>query len=103
MWGNWFCAPIIFKNPLKTGFSIRNILLQYAFNVYNIIIKVNDIQTLLLLYFYDYYQKTQSIIKTLRVLKWVNRKKTVFPQNKNETRRFERNYFLFKARFWYGS
>ena len=24
--GNWFWAPIIFKNPLKLGFSIRNIL-----------------------------------------------------------------------------
>ena len=23
--GNWFCTTIIFKNPLKTGFSIRNI------------------------------------------------------------------------------
>ena len=22
---NWFCAPIIFENPLKTGFSIRDI------------------------------------------------------------------------------
>ena len=22
---NWFCAPIIFKNTLKTGFSIRDI------------------------------------------------------------------------------
>ena len=27
---NWFCAPIIFKNPLKTSFSIRNILLQFV-------------------------------------------------------------------------
>ena len=25
--GNWFCTLIIFKNPLKIGFSIKNILL----------------------------------------------------------------------------
>ena len=25
--GNWFYTPIIFKNPLKTDFSIKNILL----------------------------------------------------------------------------
>jgi len=26
---NKICTPIIFKNPLKPGFSIRNILLQF--------------------------------------------------------------------------
>ena len=30
MIGNWFCAPIIFKNPLKSDFSIRNFLLQFG-------------------------------------------------------------------------
>ena len=29
-----FCAPIVFKNLLKTGFSIRNILLQFVSGVY---------------------------------------------------------------------
>ena len=24
---DWFCTQIIFKNPLRTGFSIRNILI----------------------------------------------------------------------------
>ena len=28
--GNWFCTPIIFKNPMKTSFSIRNILFLYT-------------------------------------------------------------------------
>ena len=25
--GDWFCTPIIFKYALKTGFSIRNLLI----------------------------------------------------------------------------
>ena len=31
--GNWFHEPIIFKNPSKTGFSIRNIISQFASKV----------------------------------------------------------------------
>ena len=30
--GNEICTQIIFKNSLKTGFSIRNILLQFGCN-----------------------------------------------------------------------
>ena len=37
-WFNLFCTPIIFKNPLKTGFSIRYILilLQFVLNVFGL-------------------------------------------------------------------
>ena len=34
MIGNWFCELIIFKNMLKPGFSIRNILLQFLSGVF---------------------------------------------------------------------
>ena len=34
--GNGFFAPIIFKNPLKPGFSIRNILLQLVSGVFGL-------------------------------------------------------------------
>ena len=33
--GNWVCAPIIFKNSLKPGFLIRNLLLQFVFGLQN--------------------------------------------------------------------
>ena len=33
---NLFCAPIIFKNTLKTGFSIRNILIQFVSGVFGL-------------------------------------------------------------------
>ena len=34
--GNCFCAPLNFKNPLKTGFSIRNIHLQFVLGVFGL-------------------------------------------------------------------
>ena len=34
--GNGFFAPIIVKNPLKTGFSIKNILLQFISGVFGL-------------------------------------------------------------------
>ena len=29
--GDWFCTPKMFKNPIKTGFSVRNILFTICF------------------------------------------------------------------------
>ena len=34
--GNKICTPIIFKNPLKPGFSIGNILLQFVSDVFGL-------------------------------------------------------------------
>ena len=34
--GNKFCTPITIKNPLKTGFSIRNILIQFVSSVFEL-------------------------------------------------------------------
>ena len=31
---NWFCVPTIFKNPLKSGFLIWNIFLQFMWGVF---------------------------------------------------------------------
>jgi hypothetical protein len=49
-----FLASIIYKNPLKPGFSIRNILLQFVFlwivsfqkEAFNGLLKVIDIQNI---------------------------------------------------------
>jgi hypothetical protein len=32
--GNLFCTPIIFTNPLKTGFSLKNLLLNFVSGVF---------------------------------------------------------------------
>ena len=34
--GNKFCAPIIFKNSLKIGFSKINILLQFVSGIFEL-------------------------------------------------------------------
>ena len=34
--GNLFCSQKIFKTPLKTSFSIRNILLQFVSGVFGL-------------------------------------------------------------------
>ena len=62
--GNWFCMPIIFKNPLKTVFSIKNILIQFVSGVFELQWDISYLKNWLLI---DYqrllvYKNTYNII-----------------------------------------
>ena len=48
--GNLFCAPIIIKNLLKTGFSIRNILLQFVSGVFGLLKDISYSKNILIDY-----------------------------------------------------